>query len=334
MEFDNDDIENIKLAAIDALREVHNHLENIGEVVGTTSVKIEGHGEEPKSATVYDVVAEAVTHSVLHQNLDKYNLKIFGEELGEEPLTEDLNLTGQDRLVALLDMVDGTDLFERHLSNWCSAMVFYHPAEGDPEKRILAALVALPNEEIYFTHRGSKKVERITLKSSEYDIRSVSGPSTIKDVSNASLAFYGQKIKSFLSVVIQKIHPLPEETVSEKMPYGFHPFVLNLKQLEKKVGVKTRIYNLGGNPIMMRIIDGVKRMDGLFNLGGSLPHDAIPGLYIAKRAGAILRDTQGNPYTDAMLGEKLMRPADDENRVSYILTSTEELADELFNFVT
>jgi hypothetical protein len=48
---------------------------------------------------------------------------------------DSLDLSYETNVIALLDIIDGTDLLERSLSNWCSAMVFYYP----PRKMILSA---------------------------------------------------------------------------------------------------------------------------------------------------------------------------------------------------
>jgi fructose-1,6-bisphosphatase/inositol monophosphatase family enzyme len=322
------DIEKIEKVAIETIRDVHLKLKYASPEVGTNRVEIHRKESKPKGASTYDVLAESLTNSLLHQHLKSYNPLVVGEEFGDQPLTDNLDFTDQDRLVVLLDMVDGTDLFERHLSNWCSAMTFFHPTEKDADKRIIATFVALPDEVIYCARRDMDHIRKVQLGShpSTPFVPNVTGPSDVKSITNASIAFYGQKIKSYLSPVV--------DGKDENQRLRMHPFITNLSQLiENQAGSETRIYNLGGNPIMMRLIDGVKRIDGLFNLSGSAAHDAVPGLYIAKKAGAVLRNMSGAPLTNAMLSAKLMKPADKNNRVSYVLASTYELADNLLRFV-
>jgi fructose-1,6-bisphosphatase/inositol monophosphatase family enzyme len=53
-----------------------------------------------------------------------------------------------------------------------------------------------------------------------------------------------------------------------------------------------RIYNLGGNPMMLKVAE--RTIDAVFEVVGQHPHDVVPGAYIARQAGAIVKDLQGN----------------------------------------
>lgn len=330
MEFESKHINAIVNAAIKTIRSVHLSLKHLPPNVGTNRVEIERPpGEDPKLALAYDILAETWANSELHKRLPRYKPVIVGEEFGDEFLTKALDFSGRDQLIVLLDMIDGTDLFERNLGNWCSAMVFFHPAEQDPAKRIIAAFVALPDEAIYYARRDRAGVSKVQLQSRGNMMASITGPSSVTDIAEASMAFYGQKIKSLLSILAK------EEVRNGVEKLLFHPFAVNLRRLDKdKANKRIRLYNLGGNPMMMRLIDGIKRIDGVLNLTGSAAHDAVPGLYIAQKAGAALRKLGGDPLSDEVLGEKLMKPADKGNRVSYILGSTGEFADKLSALVT
>ena len=79
---------------------------------------------------------KAAEQTLKQQFHDK--IEIRGEESSLEPFTF------KSELAALLDMVDGTDLLERGLGNWCSAMTIFN------EERVWASLIGMQNREIYF----------------------------------------------------------------------------------------------------------------------------------------------------------------------------------------
>ena len=105
-------------------------------------------GTRGKPLLAIDLVAERNAARELRRLLPNYPLLVLGEESLRD---DDLDLTAEQRLVILLDMIDGTDLLERGLSNWCSAIVFYYP----PQRQILAAFVGLPHDAIYFATNDS-----------------------------------------------------------------------------------------------------------------------------------------------------------------------------------
>lgn len=252
-----------------------------------------------------DALAEGFTEVQLFHKL-KQSLGYDFISFGEESLYEDLDLSTEERLVILMDMIDGTDLLERELSNWCSAMVFYYPLE----QRILASFVARPDDNyIYFASEDSEVAYKCPIRG-KGDTKVLRGPSDIRSLDVASIAFYGQKVLNFLSV-----------TTNER-------FLSGLKKLYEEKGrtLRTRIYNLAGNPMMMRLIDGNPKIDAVFDLEGQAPHDVVPGAYIAQKAKAVFCDLQGKPID---LDKALLRPADPSSRISYIVASTEELSKEL-----
>src|ERR1043166_3322529 len=127
------------------------------------------------------------------------------EVWGEESVTNKEDFSGRRGDFALADMIDGTDLLERNLSNWCSAAVFFRP--NNPEgQRIVAACVGVPSGKIYFAHSDR---EGAFYKLPSEATRRVGGPSEITKLSEASICFYGQKasrlkkqIEASLSFVI------------------------------------------------------------------------------------------------------------------------------------
>jgi hypothetical protein len=196
------------------------------------------------------------------------------------------------------------DLLERGLSNWCSAIVFYYP----PQKQFLAALVGLPHDAIYFATDFFSHPRKYRYQGSPA-IVPVAGPSRVQTIEDSSLAFYGQKLSNCSSVANSRFFDYLEHL--EDYCSG--------TQRE----LKTRIYNLAGNPIAMRLIDGTTRVDAIFDLQGQAPHDIVPGAFIAMKAGASFCDLEGQPID---LSEVLLRPADRNRRIRYVLASTAELS--------
>ena len=258
-----------------------------------------------KWLTLVDLDSENEATSNFEQKLKIYKPLVFGEE----SLRKEVDLSKQKNLVILMDMVDGTDLLERGLSNWCSAIVFYYP----PEQKIIASFVAIADLNlVYFTGHSSDKVYKHNLKE-KFDIDNLdklvleSGVSKTESLDSASIAFYGQKIKNFLSILKRE------------------RFVPYLEKIQAEKGdPKTRIYNLAGNPMMMKLLNNHSKIDAVFDVHGQWPHDVVPGAYIAQKAGAIFTDLNGEPIN---WGSVLKKPASD--KITYILASTDKLSKEL-----
>jgi fructose-1,6-bisphosphatase/inositol monophosphatase family enzyme len=262
------------------------------------------HGKRRKRMVRVDASAETHTEAQLSIRLRNYDFLAYGEE----SIETGLDLSEEHRLVVLMDMIDGTDLLERGLSNWCSAMVFYYP----PERKILASFVARDDDNyIYYARsdRCSPYKRHIRGGGKTVEVR---GPSDVRSLSNASIAFYGQKPANFLAVATCP------------------GFISYLERIEKEEQ-GARIFNLAGNPMMMRLIDGYARIDAVFDLKGQAPHDVVPGAFIAQQAGANLCDIEGRPID---LGLALLKPADEASRLRYLLTSTKDLSHELRQVLT
>jgi fructose-1,6-bisphosphatase/inositol monophosphatase family enzyme len=97
--------------------------------------------------------------------------------------------------------------------------------------------------------------------------------------------------------------------------------------LEKEViPVDFRLYNLAGNPMMVRLAEG--RVHAVVDINGQDLYDVVPGAYIAQKAGAHWGDLEGNEITEEYLREKyLSRSAHDP--MKYILATSEALYKEL-----
>jgi fructose-1,6-bisphosphatase/inositol monophosphatase family enzyme len=239
--------------------------------------------------------------------------------LGEENLTikkDAKDLTNESRLVALLDMVDGTDLLERGLSNWCSAVVFFDP-QGERGRKILAAFVGIDEEGVYYSTHDKEQVFLHSFHVTGGNQRDLAlrcletGPS---DLSEVSLCFYGQQAGAFLSLVRHKafLDYLEEISCSKDKP-------------------KLRIYNLAGNPMMVKMFYGNTRINMVVDTHGQFPHDMVAGAFIACKAGAVL---MGLKEETVDLETSLLHPADERFKLQYVLASNRSIAAELRGYLS
>jgi fructose-1,6-bisphosphatase/inositol monophosphatase family enzyme len=240
-------------------------------------------------------------------------VRVLGEET---PMTAAVDLRRESRPVVLLDMIDGTDLLTREMGNWCSAMVVFHP----PTAEILGALVGLPLGDLFKLYVASRSYEGAYLLT--YEIlpaksglrymlledphRSIAPlhprshrPVGDRPLDGASICFYGQKRSRLLH--------LRDET---DFPWD--------SSLEKSG--RLRIYTLAGNPMLAKLAEG--RVSAVFEAKGQRPHDCIPGLYLAEKAGAAVSGLDGKPLD---LGRALLERRD----VSYIAAGDRLLLREL-----
>lgn len=272
------DLDLITNAAIQTIRKTQNYIRDsiIADSVSAFEPLMIGRREKP--LLTIDLVAERNTAHDLRKKLRPYQLLAIGEESLRD---ETLDLSAEKKLVVLMDMVDGTDLLERGLSNWCSAMVFYFP----PQRRIIASFIGMPEDSVYYATENSRSCRH--LFHGREKLVEISGPSNVKSINSAALAFYGQKAANFLSVA------------------NHRGFISALQGLNKNSS-STRIYNLAGNPMMMKLIDGHSKIDAVFDIKGQAPHDVVPGAYIAQKANAFFCDLEGKAVD---LSNILIRPA-------------------------
>ena len=262
-------------------------------------------GTRRKKAIAADLYAELRTQIELRRRLREFNLSTYGEESLRNPA---LDLTGGKGLSVLLDVIDGTDLHERNLSNWASAAVYYYA----PLRKIVGAFVAIPELQAcyYATDRMEGAVKYLFHSGSTEPVSGVSRTTTISD---STLMFYGQKLDHFLSVArnehaIATLLSLQQSCRSNALPFDL------------------RIQTLGGIPAMMRMIDGPHPIDAVMELQGQFAHDVVAGLYIAQKAGATLCDLNGEPIA---LSQAMVKPAAPSTKLRYILAGTSALASEL-----
>ena len=256
-----------------------------------------------------DMIAEKFGKNCLRKYL--HSVEIRGEESSLEPLQN-------QRLAALLDMLDGSDLLERGLGNWCSSLVLFSPKR----KKIITAVVGLSSKRIFYTKPSYSKCTFVREPQLESDdppiIHELAIAKNSVELRDASLAFYGQKPGSLLSILeakdlVQRLSDIAREA----------------KEAKKSPDLpKLRIYNLAGNPMMTSLVEG--KIDAILDLRGQKCHDAIPGFVIALRAGAVLRDLQGRNISEQMLVAKLATP---EYKFKYVLARNEVLASQLVELV-
>ena len=201
---------------------------------------------------------------------------------------------------------------------WCTAIVVFDPVR----RKVLSSVVGLGNGEIFSATHGEHRAYVTRPSNEELAVVAPhefpSRPSGQISVRDATIAFYGQKAASFLSVI--------------RLPR----FVQRLEEIARDKNANFRLHTLAGNPVMVKLIDRARDRDGnvagrgfdaVFDVKGQMLHDCIPGAVIALREGANLIDLDTDEFlTEADLGERLLEPT---KKLRYVLAATEELAREL-----
>jgi hypothetical protein len=111
----------------------------------------------------------------VRQRLGTTPVRLLGEETLRDP---NIDLTDWPGLVILSDILDGSDLAERSLSNWCSAATICYPRE----RRILGTYVAMPDLGAIFCVTETMNVPvRYPIRGKGYP-KPISGPSRIREL--------------------------------------------------------------------------------------------------------------------------------------------------------
>lgn len=284
-------------ATLQIHRRIHNLLK-FGRAHAIQRVQISGKDKD-NVTTAVDVFAERAFMAEIYDTFEG-RIPVYGEESLQD---KTLDLSGQECPVAIVDMVDGTDLLALGIWLWCSAVVFFLPSQ----RRILAAIVGDPFGRVYyalgpgkaFVTDSDKREESVEcVLASSRRITPGTGPERLQD---AFFCFYGQKSANLLSVVKRR-----------SLVKSMH-----------------RIYNFAGNPMMVKVADGT--MSCVFELIGQYPHDVVPGAFIAECAGATLTDLSGNRID---LAQALLRPAAQDSRLKYILACKPALGKKLRSALT
>ena len=237
---------------------------------------------------------------------------------GEETLKESDRFENVDETICIVDPIDGTDLLERNLSNWCIAAVVIRPKNA-PGHRILTAAVGFPSGRIYYAREDLNRVEYKIPKADGvgFITARTTGPSGTTKLSCASICFYGQKVDRFDSV--------------SQLPLIKH-LIKQQAQKNKRNHKNLRIYTLAGIPMMVKLIDhevkSAANIDVVFDSLGQKPYDAVPGIYLALKGGAKAIDlTTGKDITVSDLEDAILHPAG--GTMKYVVGATRNLCNEI-----
>jgi hypothetical protein len=220
----------------------------------------------------------------------------------------------EKRITAILDMIDGSDLLERRLGNWCSAMVFLDPRRP----KILFSLVQDSTGVIYGADESSTFLITPDRKPGDtlpplegVEIREIlkaepnsRGKRPRAQTGQIAVCYYNQKVSHFQSTT----------------PLGLADWLTTLPEEEQN---RFRIYTLAGNPMMVRMANS-ENIHAVFEHIGQYPHDVVPGAYIALRAGGHMCDFEGAPILEEVLAKLLLNPSGP--RIKYVLASTDAVA--------
>jgi fructose-1,6-bisphosphatase/inositol monophosphatase family enzyme len=245
------------------------------------------------------------------------HINFYGEETLDDAV-EPIKLSGKQGTFVLVDALDGSDLYERNLGNWCSAATFFTPGNA-PGKRIRAAIAGTPDRAIFFSTDSSPGVQ--VIRKPRSPVENAGGMSRVERIEKASICFYGQKVGQFIGAAKSPLWGLMRER--------------DLAHRKKKPdGIGLRIYNLGGIPMILRLIDKVVKkghgIDAVVDFNGQKAHDIVPGAFFAMKAGAQIMGLDRSPITIQRLEELLLKP--NTERLTYIISATKELGNEIANF--
>jgi fructose-1,6-bisphosphatase/inositol monophosphatase family enzyme len=232
--------------------------------------------------------------------------------LGEESLEPGRDLSEIDDVVGIFDVIDGTDLLRRGLPNWCSVFLFCIPRQG----RVILSLVADPLGNICYAGEQMPAFLQAGPDSTRpLGIRAVpprEPPSPEEVFKDLGIAFYGQQRLQFRSMA---------QTDLLFSDGGGH------------AGLNFRLYNLGGNPMLVKVATG--ELGAVIDLVGHNPHDCIPGAFIAMKAGAVARGaTLADPgdwrSLDQHFPAALRRPREAVSKLVYIVAANQQIYDQLW----
>lgn len=312
-----------------------------------------------KSLIAADSIAQNAARDVIEATCKDFKIpiQVYGEE---SDVPSDLDLSEKETVVALVDMLDGTDLMIRGLGNWCSAILFYAPpalCKNLSDKTthssgmILASMVGIPDGTLYYAFYNTNEALRYLPE--EYDptihdqvkkpglgniqviysarrVTSVSvrkiGASKNGKAKNRSDTESKECKVSLQDASICFYGQKPSRLIQMADSYRFSDLIAKSRCLKTLTKSAARLYTLAGNPMMMRMLDGHQRIDAVFDILGQFPHDMAPGAYIATKAGAALSDLDGNAID---LAKSLQTPFKKDCKVKYILSTNESLHSEL-----
>jgi fructose-1,6-bisphosphatase/inositol monophosphatase family enzyme len=194
--------------------------------------------------------------------------------------------SGHSGLAILVDAVDGTRLLQHGWNNWCSAATVWRQQTGE----ILASFVAEPDGVCYFATRS--RLGKARLMGRQIEFVPMTAPATT--AGGKSCAFYGYKRERFAAF-------------GRELPAG--------------VGT---VFTVGGNPALVRMVDGYQRVDAVLEPIGQSPHDMVAGLFLCQRAGVTVLG-----YDGALLDLARLFGGDLRRRVPFVAAWDAGLAQQL-----
>jgi fructose-1,6-bisphosphatase/inositol monophosphatase family enzyme len=215
---------------------------------------------QQKPAAVVDVVAEWRAAEGLRRCLGKVNPLVIGEESLRQGFERLDTHTG---LVVLLDAIDGTRLLECGWDDWCSAVTVIDGAQ----RRIICAVVVLPSGVSYFASPSG--AGKLRSRGGTFERQTLSVPSIEPTRSKASIAFYGYRQPRFTAVGGR------------------------VANLHSGSTANPDVFVVGGNPALVRLVDGCRGIDAVVEPVGQAPHDFVAGAYICQQAGGTTMDLSG-----------------------------------------
>jgi len=265
---------------------------------------------------------------------------------GEESLDQETNFLDfrkSSNIHVLCDMIDGTDLLIRGFSNWCSAFIAFDPSSS----KLLSSYVYVKGDNVdslYCAHDLDSNVLVTDLLNVIY----VDGPAPITGTAslerlqeNSGRQIWKSVSENHRYKPAPKTTPLEHATVciyGQKFGRAYHVAdTLNIERIRTffEPLENARLYNLAGNPMICRIVDG--SVDLVVDFSGQAPHDVAPGAYIAMKGGAVMCDLRPHPVREDRrirtedLMENLLRPNAPENTLKYAICSSESLAAEFMD---
>lgn len=288
------------------------HKASEGEAFAEYADRVIPPWKDPTNRTRF---LDKLARSLFVEELEKRfgdSIIIYGEEEKNKPRKDFLEI---NKIVAFVDPVDGTDLAVRGFSNWVSTVIFLIPKQ----KKIISAIVGHSSGDIYYANEtGAFFRPRKAGDKKNRDKRLRCDSSKVIALCNASICYYGQKPKNFMEMAK---HTGFHEKMKELADRMSNKTNADGKTIKKKEGLDIRIYNLGGNPMIVKIPSGA--VDAVFSLKGAKVYDVMPAAYIAAKAGAIFSDLSGNP---ADLFAPFLKPNDP---FPYIVSGSKSLTKEL-----
>jgi fructose-1,6-bisphosphatase/inositol monophosphatase family enzyme len=253
------------------------------------SVYLDAQGKLVKAC---DLVAEWKAVEMLRSRMNIRDALI----VGEESLARMCGALGtQTDLTILLDVIDGTRLLEHGSDGWCSAAVAFLPPTGE----IIASVVMLPSGVAYCASAAG--AWKCRLRHGAIQVMPLSGPSARRSCGEVSIAFYGYTKKRFLSLSTGQLGRLLESGDLSK-----------------------NVFIVGGNPALVRTMDGTQQIDVVVEPFGQAPHDVIAGAYFCRQAGGAVIDLNGGALDlEGILQGPLTR------KLRFVAASDSELANSI-----